>query len=342
MRVIANGNADAACTGHAYRRRNATVRLWPWFAAMMIAGQEAGAQNYPASPLRIVVGFAAGSGADVTARLLSQELSEHFGQAVVVDNRPGGAGAAAAELVARSPKDGYTMLLVTASDTILPALRNNLPYDLERDLAPVSLVATGMYVLVVHPSLPARTVKELIALARLKPGRLSYGTSGIGSSSHLAGALFSFMAQVNIVPVPYKSATAGANATAAGEIEMNFPSVPGALPLLAAGRVIALAVTGAKRTMQLPSVPTLNEAGLPGYDRTTWHGISVPAGTPQGVIARLNAAVAAAVGTARMIELFLKQGIEAQKSTPDELAAYIHGEIAQSASLVRRSGAKDE
>lgn len=322
--------------------RSADVRLWPLLVGMAITAPEAGAQLFPVNPLRIIVGFAAGSGADVTARLVAQQLSEHFGQSIVVDNRPGGAGAVAAELVARSSKDGYTMLLVTASDTILPALRNNLPYDLERDLAPVSMVASGMYVLVVHPSLPARTVRELIALARLKPGKLSYGTSGIGSSSHLAGALFNSMAQVNIVQVPYKSATAGANATAAGEIEMNFPSVPGALPLLSAGRVKALAVTGSKRTTLMPSVPTMSEAGLRGYDRTTWHGIAVPAGTPQDVVAKLNAAIGSVVGTTRIRKLFLMQGIEAQTSTPEDLARHIHGEIAQSAKLVRQSGAKDE
>ena len=297
------------------------------------------AQGTGAKPIRVVVGFAAGSGADVTARLTSQPLSDALKQPVVVDNRPGGAGAIAADIVAKSPKDGNTLLLVTASDTILPALRTDLPYDLEKDFAPISLLANGAYVLVVHPSLPVRSVKDLLDLARREPGRLTYGTSGVGSSSHLAGELLGHLAKVKFLAVAYRSATLAATATASGEIVMNFANVPGAMPLMEAGKIKALAVTGARRATALPQVPTLEESGVKGYDRTTWHGLMAPRGTPPEVIARINAAAASVVGTAEIKALFLKQGIEAQSSSPDELARHIRREIADNSSLVRLSGA---
>jgi tripartite-type tricarboxylate transporter receptor subunit TctC len=300
---------------------------------------DAASQTPNTKPIRLIVGFAAGSGADITARMVSQPLSEAIGQSIIVDNRPGGAGSVAAEAVARSPKDGNTLLLVTASDTILPALRSDLPYDLEGDLAPIALLASGMYVLVVHPSLPVRNLKELIAFAKARPGKLSYGTSGVGSSSHLAGELFNHMAKVTIVQVPYRSATLGAAATASGEIEMNYPSVPGGMPLISAGKVRALGVTGLKRAALLPAVPTLDEAGLRGYDRSTWHGLAAPGGTPQSIISRLNAAATKVVASPDMKQLFLRQGIEVQSSSPEELAAYIHREIAENSSLVKRAGA---
>jgi tripartite-type tricarboxylate transporter receptor subunit TctC len=297
------------------------------------------AQGTGAKPIRVVVGFAAGSGADVTARLTSQPLSEALKHPVVVDNRPGGAGAIAADIVAKAPKDGNTLLLVTASDTILPALRTDLPYDLEKDFAPISLLANGAYVLVVHPSLPVRSVKDLLDLARREPGRLTYGTSGVGSSSHLAGELLGHLAKVKFLAVAYRSATLAATATASGEIVMNFANVPGAMPLMEAGKIKALAVTGARRATALPQVPTLEESGVKGYDRTTWHGLMAPRGTPAEVIARINAAAASVVGTAEIKALFLKQGIEAQSSSPDELARHIRREIADNSSLVRLSGA---
>lgn len=300
------------------------------------------AQNYPFKPIRIIVGFSAGSGADISARLISQQMSKSIGQQVIVDNRPGGAGSIAAVFVARASNDGYTLLLLTASDTILLALRTNLPYDLKKDFSAVSMIASGMYVLVVHPSLPVKNVKDLISLARTGPGKLSYGSSGVGSSSHLAGELFNSMAKVEIVQVPYKSATAGAVATAIGEIAMNYPSVPGALSLLAANKVRALAVTGLKRTMLMPSIPTLSEAGLTGYDRTTWHALAAPAGTLQNLITRLNSEIKKIVDLVEVKDLFLKQGIEAQSSAPDELAAHMNREIEENSKLVKLINVKPQ
>lgn len=297
------------------------------------------AQTTGAKPIRVVVGFAAGSGADVTARLTSQPLSDLLKQPVVVDNRPGGAGAIAADIVAKSAKDGTTLLLVTASDTILPALRSDLPYDLEKDFAPISLLANGAYVLVVHPSLPVRNVKELLDLARKEPGKLTYGTSGVGSSSHLAGELLGHLGKARFLAVSYRSATLAATATASGEIVMNFANVPGAMPLMDAKKIKALAVTGARRATSLPQVPTLEESGVKGYDRTTWHGLLAPRGTPAETVARINAAAVSVTGTPDIKAMFLKQGIEAQSSTPDELARHIKREIGDNATLVRMAGA---
>lgn len=308
-------------------------------AALLMSTGAVG-QSLFGKPIRLVVGFAAGSGADITARIVSQPMSEALGQSVIVDNRPGGSGSVATELVAKSPKDGNTLLLMTASDTILPALKPDLGYDIERDLAPISMLANGMYVLVVHPSLPVRDVKQLIAFSRSRPGKLSYGTSGVGSSSHLAGELFNAMAKVKIVAVPYRSATLGAAATASGEIEMNYPSVPGALPLIHANKVRPLAVTGVKRTPLLPSVPTLDESGLHGYERTTWHGLAAPAGTPPEIVARYNAIAVKIVNMPETKQLFVKQGIEPQSGPADEFAARIHRELEDNRALVKRAGAK--
>lgn len=300
------------------------------------------AQSYPVKPIRLLVGFPPGGGLDVTARLIAPKLSENLGQPVVVENRTGAGGSIAAEWVARSRADGYTLLLMAAAITVQPALRLKLPYDLERDFAPVSLVASGAFVLVVHPSVPARNVRELIALARSQPGKLNFGSSGVGGATHLANELFNWMAKVNIVHVPYKGGAEVAVAIAAGEVDMSFPSVTTALPLLEAGKLRALAVTSAKRASLMPSVPTLDESGLPGYDRSSWYGVLAPAGVPKDVIARLNAAIAKVVNTLEMKESLNRQGFEPQTSTSEQFAALIRREIAQNAKLVKLAGLKAE
>jgi tripartite-type tricarboxylate transporter receptor subunit TctC len=320
------------------RRRPCCTLAAAALGALLVCGGAA-AQGLGGKPIRLVVGFAAGSGADITARIVSQPMSEALGQTVIVDNRPGGSGSVAVDLVAKSPRDGNTLLLLTASDTILPALRADAGYDLERDLAPISMLASGMFVLVVHPSLPVRDVKQLIAFARSRPGMLSYGTSGVGSSSHLAGELFNSMAKVKIVPVPYRSATLGAAATASGEIEMNYPSVAGGVPLINANKVRALAVTGPKRTALLPSIPTLDESGLRGYDRSTWYGLAAPAGTPPALVARYNVIVGKIVNMPEMKQVLVKQGIEPQSGAAEEFAARIRRELADNRALVKRAGA---
>ncbi len=301
------------------------------------------AQNYPVKPIRIIVGYGAGGGADVTARMVGQKLFELLGQPVVVENRTGAAGSIATARVAASPADGYTLLMAVSGDTVLPALRAKLPYDLERDFAPVSLVTIGPYLLVVHPSVPARNASELIALARSRPGKLNYGSAGVGGGVHLAGELFNLMAKVNIVHVPYKGGSAeSVIAVAVGQIDISFPNIPAALPLLEARKVRSLAVTSARRASLMPSIPTLDESGLPGYDRSVWYGLLAPAGVPKDIIAQLHAVIGRIVNTPEMKEAFNKQGAEPQTNTPEQFAALIRNELAQNAGLVKLAGLKVE
>jgi tripartite-type tricarboxylate transporter receptor subunit TctC len=304
---------------------------------------DSSAQNYPVKPIRMVVGYGAGGGADVTARMVAQKLSEHLGQPVVVENRLGATGSIAAERVATSPADGYTLLMLVSGDTVLPALRAKLPYDLERDFAPVSLVSIGTYLLVVHPSVPARAVQELIALARAQPGKLNYGSSGVGGATHLPGELFNLMAKVNIVHVPYKGGSAeSVIAAASGQVDMTFASITSALPLLGVGKLRPLAVTSTKRASLMPSIPTLDESGLPGYDYSGWYGVIAPAGVPSDIIAWLNAVIVKAVNTPEMKESFNKQGREPQTNEPEQFAALIRSELAQNAKLAKLAGLKAE
>jgi len=300
------------------------------------------AQSYPVKPIRLLVGFSPGSAPDVISRTLAPMLFDSLGQPLVVENRGGAGGSIATETVAKSPADGYTLLMMAAADTIQPALHAKLSYDLERDFAPVSLVTMGMAVLTVHPSVPARNVKELIALAQSRPGKLSYGSSGVGSSSHLMGELFNLMAEVNIAHVPYKGSADSAIATAAGQIEVSFPSVASVGPLLDAGKLRALAVTGAKRASSLPSIPTISESGLTGYERATWFGVIAPSGVPKDIITRLHAVIGKIVAAPEMKAALNKQGLEPQTNTPEEFAALIHREIALNAKLIKLSGAKTE
>ena len=315
------------------------------FAGIVICANlsvcDALAQSYPVKPIRMVVGYVPGGGSDVIARLLGPKLFEQLGQPVIVENRPGASSSLATERVAKSPADGYTLLLVVAAVAIQPALRK-LPYDLERDLAPVSMVASGAFVLVVHPSVPARNIKELIALARSHPGKLSFGSNGVGGSSHLAGELINVMAKVNIVHVPYKGGADSTIATVAGQIEMSFPVVVGLPPLIEAGKLRALAVTTAKRAALIPSIPTLNESGLPGYDLSSWYGVAAPAGVPRDIIAQLSAVIGKVVNTPEMKESFLNLGLEPQTNTPEQFAMFIHGEIAKNANVIKSAGVKSE
>jgi len=292
-------------------------------------------------PVRIVVGFAAGGSTDIIARLTAQRLAEALGQPFVVENRTGATGTIADERVARSPADGYTLLVNAGSAAVVPVLRK-LPYSLLQDLAPVSLVATVPFVLVVHPSVPVQNVQELIALARRQPGKVSYATSGTGGTHHLAGELFNSMAKVNIVHVPYKGGSENVVATAAGEVEMSYATPTAALPLIRAKRVKALAVTAARRSSSLPDVPTLHESGLIGYDRPNWNGLLAPAGTPREIIGRLNTAVKAALGTPAAREAFIAQGLEVQTSTPEEFGAFMQRQLNENAKLVKLAGIKGE
>jgi tripartite-type tricarboxylate transporter receptor subunit TctC len=319
--------------------------FWIFVGIVACAGwsiSDSSAQGYPVKPLRMVVGFPAGGAADIIARMLAQNFSEHLGQPAIVENRPGAGSSIATERVAASPADGYTLLMLGASGAAQSALRARLPYDLERDLAPVSLVVTAPFVLVVHPSVPAHNVAELIALARSRPGKLNYGSNGVGAAIHLAAELFNWMAKTNIVHVAYKGSAEYVVAVAAGEIDMSFSTLTAVLPLLKVDKLRALAVTSAKRASLTPSLPTLGESGLPGYDRSTWFGVLTPAGVPKDIIAQLNAVIGKIVNTPEMSEAFSQQGLEPQTGTPEQFAALIRSEIAQNARLIKLAGVKPE
>lgn len=294
---------------------------------------DAPAQVYPAKPIRMLVGYPAGGGTDLIARIVARKLSESLDQQVVVENRPGASGSIANERVALAPPDGYTLLMVSPSSLPQPAMRGKLTYDFQRDLAPVSLVVSGPYVLVVHTSVPARNVNELIALARAHRGKLNFGSSGLGSAGHLAGELFNTMAKVKLVHVPYKGGSESVVATVSGEVDMGFPSIASVMAFLKSGRLRALAVLGAKRASFMPSLPTLDESGLRGYDRSTWYGMLAPAAVPKQIISRLNAAVNETVNTPEMKALLLKDGLEPQAYAPEQFALFIQKEIAQDAAL---------
>jgi len=311
-------------------------------AGALITSLDALAQAYPAKPIRLVVGYTTGGPTDTTARMVAQKLSELVGQPVIVENRAGASGTLGKERVAMSPPDGYTLLVMSSGDAIVQALFAKAPRDLELAFAPVSLAATGTYVLIVHPSVPVRNVKELIALARANPDKLTYGSSGVGSSVHLAGELLNVKANLKIVHVPYKSSADSARATASGEVGLSFPGIPGALPFLYAKKIRALAVTSKKRVAMMAETPTLNESGVPGYDRYGWYGVLAPAGTPKDIIARLNAAMSEVINVADMKAALNLQGLEPQTTTPEQFGAFIQADIMENAKLIKLIGLKAE
>ncbi len=294
------------------------------------------AQSYPIKPIRMLVGFSPGGGTDIAARIIAQKLSEQFGQQVLVDNRAGGGGTIATARTATSSPDGYTLLMMVVTAETVPPLENEKrPYDLVRDLAPVSLVSVASNVVVVHPSVRASSTKELIALLRSQPGKLNYGSSGAGSTMYLAGELFKSMANVNIVQVPYKGASDAIVANVAGEVEITFPAIIGALPLIKIDKLRAIAVTSEKRASLMPSLPTLNESGLPGYNFSTRWGVVAPAGVKNDIISRLHSEIVKAISGPEVKESFAKQGMEPQTNTPEEFAALIRQEIAQNLRLIK-------
>ncbi|HEV7390180.1 MAG TPA: tripartite tricarboxylate transporter substrate binding protein [Burkholderiales bacterium] len=300
------------------------------------------AQTYPAKPVRVLVGFAAGGGTDTAARMVSQKLSETFGQPVVVENRAGSGGIIATDLVAKAAPDGYTLLMMAAADSIQPAMRIKMPYELPKDFSPLSLVVTGAFVLVIHPSVPANNVKELVAIARSRPGQLNYATSGIGSSAHLAAELMNSLAKVKTIHVPYKGVSQGVVGVASGEADMIFASVTAAQALIDAGRLRPIAVSTAKRSALMPNMPTLNESGVPGYDRTGWYGMMGPAGLSKDVLTKLNSAIVKAVNTPEMKVAFFKQGLEAETNSPEQFTQMIRNEVEQNISLARNAGIRPE
>lgn len=311
-------------------------------APVVAQGVSTSKPAYPVKPIRLLVGFSPGGSADVTARILAQRLQQPLGQSVIVENRPGASGAIASERAATSPADGYTLLALGSSSTVIPFLRAKLNYDLERDLAPISVTALTPFALVVHPSVPARNAKELIDLARAQPGKLNYGSVGIGSPPFIMGEIFKQMAKLNIAHVPFKGGAENVTATAAGHIDMSFASIPSILPLYEARRVRAIAATMAQRTSAMPDLPTLAESGLPGYDRSSWQGVAAPAATPADIIARLNAAIVQAVQSPELKEAFRREGLEPRTTTPQEFAAQLRDELVKNAKLLKEIGLKPE
>ena len=297
--------------------------------------------------MRVVVGFSPGGIADVTVRLVAPRLSDALGQQLVVENRPGASGAIATERVASSPADGYTLLAPTAADAVIPVLRAKLAYNLERDLAPVSLLAVAPFVLVVHPSVPARNVRELITLARAQPGRLSYGSVGVGTTPHLSAEALKMMAGLSILHVPYKGGLDNVIANVSGLVDMVFASMPSLMPVIGAvgtgtPRLRALAVTSARRASFRPDLPTLNESGVPGYDRSSWVGMLAPANTARDVVSKLNTALVKVVNTSDIKTAFSKQGLEAQTTTPEQFGSFVSAQLEQNAKLIRAIGLKPE
>ncbi len=310
----------------------------------LLAALDATAQTataYPARPIRMIVPSAPGSGPDIMARAIGQKLTEAFGQQVVIDDRPGAGGIIGSEAAAKSAPDGYTLIMANAgSHSVNASLYSKLPYDPVRDFAPVTLVSTAPNILIVHPSLPAKTVKELIALAKAKPGQLAFGSGGNGSTAHLSGEMFKTMAGIDIVHVPYKGSPSAVLAVISGQIAMAMPNIPPALPHVKSGKLKALAVTTAKRSAAAPELPTVAESGLPGYEATAWFGVLAPAGTPRDIIDRLNAIIVKSLRAPDMRERLLADGAEAVGNTPDEFAAIIKRDIAKWAVVVKKSGAR--
>ncbi len=316
-----------------------------WLACMVVAQLVAGgalAQPYPNKPVHVLVGVAPGGGTDIVARVVANKLTQNTGQQFIVDNRTGAAGAIATELVAKATPDGYTLLVVSSNAVILSALRAKLSYDLDRDFKPVALMATLPLVLVVNPAVPVRNVKELIALARSRPGQLHYASSGVGSVGHLAAELTNLMGQVNIQHIPYKGGSQNMAATISGEVEMVYTTIPGAISFIQDGRLRALGVTSKKPATLLPSVPSLDEAGLTGYDYTVWHGVLAPVRVADRTIMQLNSAIVQAVNAQDTREFLVRQGIEPAVGTPEQFRAFLRSETVQLGKLVKIAGLKDE
>jgi tripartite-type tricarboxylate transporter receptor subunit TctC len=311
-------------------------------AALVLAGSPGAlAQAWPAKPVRIVVPFPPGGTTDILARAAGLRMTEAWGQPVVIDNRPGAAGNIGAELVAKAPNDGYTMLMGTVgTHAINASLYARMPYDHVKDFAPVVLVAAVPNVLVVHPSVPANSVAELVAYGKANPGKLNFASSGSGTSIHLAGELFKVSTGLTMQHVPYKGSAPALTDLVGGQVQLMFDNLPSALPHIKAGRLRALAVTTAARAPALPEVPTVAESGLPGFEASSWFGLLAPAGTPADVIAKVNGELARWIASPEAKERLLAQGANPAGGTPEDFARHIAAETAKWARVVKASGAK--
>lgn len=309
-------------------------------AIAALAAMPALAQQYPTKPIRYISPYPAGGGNDTLLRILADKVGEQMGQRIIVDNRPGANTIVGTELMVKSPPDGYTFLLIPNTFATNPAFYPKLPYDTVKDVTPVAQVALSPQMIVAHPSFPAKTVKELLAMARTKPGALTYGTSGTGSIGHLAGLLLTSMTGVTLTHVPYKGTAPAVNDLMGGHIPLMVSSMISTLPQVRNGRLKIIALTTAHRAKALPDVPTIAESGVPGYDCTLWYGILAPARTPEAIVRRMNAELGTALKSPDVVEKLSTQAVEPHHTSPEQFAALIRNELGKWDKVIRTSGVK--
>jgi tripartite-type tricarboxylate transporter receptor subunit TctC len=310
-------------------------------ATMVMAAFAVHAAEWPDKPIRVILSVPAGATPDVTARLVFPGLSQQLGASLVADNRAGGGGVIGAEIAAKSAPDGYTLFISSPGAlTILPHMRKNIPYDTIRDFAPISLISIGPFVLMTHPSVPAKSIKELIALAKAQPGKLNYASAGNGVANHLAGELFKQMAGIDIVHVPYKGAPQAVTDVLAGHMNMMFNSVAPIVGYIKTGKIRVLGIASLQRSPQLPDVPTIHESGVPGFEAVNWFGMFAPAKTPRKIINRLNGALVQTIKTPEMQSQFIKLGADPIGSSVEEFTAFVKRDMEKYEKVVRISGAK--
>jgi tripartite-type tricarboxylate transporter receptor subunit TctC len=306
--------------------------------AALPAAHAAQPDAYPVKPIRLIIPFAPGGGTDLTGRAIAQKLTESLGQTVVADNRAGANGTIGADIAAKAPPDGYTISMISSSHSVNPSLMKHVPYDLVNDLAPITQATSQPYALVLNPAVPAKSVKELIALAKAKPGTINYGSSGTGGLSHLSGALFASLAGIDINHVPYKGGAPALTDVISGQIQMLYSTILQAHAHLASGRLRPLAVTTAKRSRAMPELPTMAEAGVKGYEVAGWYGVVAPAKTPRAIIVKLNGEIVRALKLPDVGERMAADGSEPVGSTPEQFGAHIRSEVAKWRELIRKTG----
>ena len=322
------------------RHTRNTVAAIACACGMLAAVSAIAADNYPARPIRVIVPQSAGGSTDVAARVLTDRLTETLKQNIVVDNRPGAGSLNGTDMVAKAVPDGYTLLIIAASLSITPALQTNLPFDPVRDFAPITQIVDLPHIVVVHPAVAAKSVRELVALLKARPGQITAGFSGIGTSTHLAIELFQYMSGTKMLLVPYKGGSPAMTALLGGEVQVNFATSSTGIPHIRSGKIRGLAVTGAKRSTAIPELPTVAEAGVKGYQHASWVGLLAPAKTPRPVIERLHAESVKILARDDIRKLFLRQGMEAEGSSPKEFADTIREEIDKWKKLVQAAGIK--
>ncbi len=311
-------------------------------ALILLSALPAFAQDYPSKPVRIIVPFAPGGGTDLSARVIAQKLSESLGTNFLVENRPGAAGIVGTAAVAKSKPDGYTMLVVSSSHAMNPAMYAKLPYDTSRDFAPISLLLSGPTLVVAHPSLPAKNARELIVLAKAWPGTLTFASAGHGTPPHMAGELFKTLAKIDILHIPYKGNGPAYTDLMAGQVSLMFPNIATSLPYVKSGRMRAIGVGSKQRSAIAPEIPTINESGLPGYEMSSWFGLLAPAGTPAGIVTRLQQEIAKIFKQPDVREKMFALGVEPVGSTPQEFTAFLNEETTQWSRIIKISGLKPE